>query len=79
MTNLYRHHRVNRVFHTARMVLGDLFAFYTSHPDSLPPEHAQRAEGVGLHRAVSDYIAGMTDRFAMDEHRVLFNAGPRQG
>jgi len=79
MTNLYRHHRVNRVFHTARMVLGDLFTFYTSHPDSLPPEHAQRAEGVGLHRAVSDYIAGMTDRFAMDEHRVLFNAGPRQG
>jgi dGTPase len=77
--NLYRHYQVNRVFHTARMVLGDLFAFYTAHPDSLPPEHAQRAEGAGLHRAVSDYIAGMTDRFAMDEHRRLFNAGPRSG
>ncbi len=79
MANLYRHHQVNRVFHTARMVLGDLFRFFTSHPDSLPPEHAQRADGAGLHRAVSDYIAGMTDRFAMDEHRRLFNAGSRPG
>jgi dGTPase len=67
--NLYRDHRVNRVFHKARKVLGDLFAFYTSYPDSLPPEHAARAEGAGLHRAVADYIAGMTDRFAMEEHQ----------
>ena len=77
MANLYRHHQVNRVFHTARMVLGDLFRFFTAHPDSLPPEHALRADGAGLHRAVSDYIAGMTDRFALDEHRRLFNAGAR--
>jgi dGTPase len=70
--NLYRDYRVNRVFHKARRVLGDLFAFFTSHPDSLPPEHAARADGAGLHRAVADYIAGMTDRFAMDEHRRLF-------
>ena len=79
MANLYRHHQVNRVFHTARMVLGDLFRFFTAHPDSLPPEHAQRADGAGLHRAVADYIAGMTDRFALDEHRRLFNAGSRPG
>jgi len=70
--NLYRHHRVNRVFHTARRMLSELFTFYTTHPDSLPPEHAARAEGSGLYRAVADYIAGMTDRFARDEWRRLF-------
>jgi dGTPase len=69
--NLYRHHRVNRVFHTARRMLAELFAFYTAHPDSLPPEHAVRAEGAGLYRAVADYIAGMTDRFAVEEYRRL--------
>nr|MBA3938605.1 deoxyguanosinetriphosphate triphosphohydrolase [Planctomycetota bacterium] len=73
--NLYRHHLVNRVFHKARRILGDLFVFYTAHPDSLPPEHGRRAEGLGLHRAVADYIAGMTDRFAMEEHRELFGHG----
>lgn len=75
--NLYRHHLVNRVFHKARRILGDLFVFYTAHPDSLPPEHGRRAEGAGLHRAVADYIAGMTDRFAMEEHRELFGHGQR--
>jgi len=72
--NLYRHHLVNRVFHKARRVLGDLFTFFTTYPDSLPPEHAARAEGAGLHRAVADYIAGMTDRFAMEEHQRLFSS-----
>jgi dGTPase len=71
--NLYREPRVNRVFHKARRVLGDLFDFFTAHPDSLPAEHAARAEGAGLYRAVADYIAGMTDRFAMDEHRAIFS------
>ncbi len=70
--NLYRDPRVNRVFHKARRVLGDLFTFFTMHPDSLPTDHGARAEGAGLYRAVADYIAGMTDRFAMDEHRSLF-------
>ena len=69
--NLYRHYRVNRVFHTARRMLAELFAFYTIHPDGLPPEHAARAEGAGLHRAVADYIAGMTDRFAIEEYQRL--------
>ncbi len=70
--NLYRDYRVNRVFHKARRILGELFTFFTTHPDSLPPEHAARAEGAGLHRAVADYIAGMTDRFAVEEHRALY-------
>ncbi len=70
--NLYRHHRINRTFHMARRVLARLFEFYTQHPDSLPPDHRQRADGLGLQRAVADYIAGMTDRFALDDHRELF-------
>ena len=70
--NLYRNYLVNRVFHRARRQLADLFAFYTEHPDSLPPQHAARAEGAGLHRAVADYISGMTDRFAIEEHQRLF-------
>jgi dGTPase len=72
--NLYRHHRVNKIFHKARRILAELFRFYLDHPDSLPPEHAARAQGAGLHRAVADYIAGMTDRFAMDEFNQLFTA-----
>ncbi|MBA2479423.1 MAG: deoxyguanosinetriphosphate triphosphohydrolase [Planctomycetes bacterium] len=72
--NLYRSWQVNRVFHKARRILDDLFAFYAEHPDSLPPMHAARAEGAGLFRAVADYIAGMTDRFAIEEHRRLFQA-----
>jgi dGTPase len=72
--NLYRDWRVNRVFHKARRLLADLFGFYCDHPDGLPPAFAARAEGAGLHRAVADYIAGMTDRFAIEEHRALFRA-----
>jgi dGTPase len=69
--HLYRHHLVNRTFHRARRRLRELFGFYIEHPDTLPPDHAARAEHEGLHVAVSDYLAGMTDRFADEEHRRL--------
>ena len=69
--NLYRHHLVNAAFHRARRVLAELFAFYTAHPDALPPEHAARVPRAGLHRTVADYLAGMTDRFALDEYGRL--------
>jgi dGTPase len=39
----------------------------------LPPEFSGRIDNVGLHRVVADYIAGMTDRFAMDDHARLFS------
>ena len=70
--NLYRHHVINRTFHRAKRVLRELFGFYTEHPDALPPEFAERIEDEGVHRVVADYIAGMTDRFAEDEHHRLF-------
>ena len=63
--NLYRHARVVETTSRARGVIGDLFAAYLGDPQLLPAEH--RA-GDKLHRAVADYIAGMTDRFALREH-----------
>lgn len=71
-THLYRHHVVNRTFHRAKRILKELWEFYTGHADSLPPEFASRAETDGLERVVADYIAGMTDRYAEEEHRRLF-------
>jgi dGTPase len=70
-TNLYRHHVVNAAFHRARRILAELFAFWCEHPDALPPEHAARGDVVGLERSVADYLAGMTDRFALDEYARL--------
>ncbi len=69
--NLYRHWRVNQTFHAARRVLADLFAFFTAHDDVLPTDHAARIASQGRERTVADYLAGMTDRFALDEHRRL--------
>jgi dGTPase len=69
--NLYRNHAVNAAFHRARRVLAELFTFWTAHPDALPPEHAARVDGIGLQRSVADYLAGMTDRFALDEYARL--------
>ena len=71
-THLYRHHRVNQTFHRAKRMLRELFGFFTDNPDTLPPDFLQRTQAEGLQRVVADYIAGMTDRFAQDEHRRLF-------
>ena len=69
--NLYRHHRVNQTFHRAKRILRELYGFFTDNPDTLPPDFAQRIEITGVQRVVADYIAGMTDRFAQDEHQRL--------
>ncbi len=70
-SHLYRHHVINRTFHRAKRILRELFTFFTDHPDTLPPEFTLRVESDGLERVVADYIAGMTDRFAEEEHRRL--------
>ncbi|MGQ9860383.1 MAG: deoxyguanosinetriphosphate triphosphohydrolase [Thiobacillaceae bacterium] len=70
--NLYRHYRVVRMSEKARRVVRELFAAFTSEPRLLPPEYQDRAAD-GLERAVCDYIAGMTDRYAIREHRRLFD------
>jgi dGTPase len=54
-------------------VVHDLFDAYLAEPAHLPPEHRERVEVLGA-RAVADYIAGMTDRFALREHARLTGA-----
>ncbi len=71
--HLYNHHRVLRSTVKAQGVLRDIFAIYTENPQLLRPELAAAAKAYGLHRAVADYLAGMTDRYAIDEHERLFN------
>ncbi|CAN7613717.1 deoxyguanosinetriphosphate triphosphohydrolase [Variovorax sp. LjRoot84] len=66
--NLYRHPRVTQTTDRAQQVVRELFAAYLARAEEMPDSYAQRAD---RHRAVADYIAGMTDRFAMREHERL--------
>jgi len=73
--NLYRHFQVLRMTNKARRIVTDLFDAFTGEVQLLPPQYQQRAAQDGAARAVADYIAGMTDRYAMREHRRLFAVG----
>ncbi len=80
MTHLYRHYRVLRMMGKSQRVVKELFDAFFSEPRLLPPEHQrlvkvrEQAHGeTGRARAVADYIAGMTDRYALLEHRKLFS------
>jgi dGTPase len=73
---MYRHYRVNRLTSKARRVLRQLFDIFLEEPGLLPDEWRQRVQGAkGAQRAriVADYIAGMTDRYALESHEKLFN------
>jgi len=77
LERMYRHHRVNRMSSKARRVVRDLFTRYLAEPECLPREW--RVLAAGPHdpqtaRVAADYLAGMTDRFALDEHHRLFDA-----
>ncbi|MDP2264467.1 MAG: deoxyguanosinetriphosphate triphosphohydrolase [Hydrogenophaga sp.] len=69
--NLYRHPQVVETTSRARQVVADLFEFYLARPHELPDAHSQSGHPA---RAVADYIAGMTDRFAIREHQRLGGA-----
>ena len=72
--NMYRHYRVVRMQVKAENILGALFNAYMTEPAQLPREISRHAEAPGDQaRAVCDYIAGMTDRYALDEHSKLFD------
>jgi len=71
--NMYRHYRVVRMGDKAGRLLRDLFHSYVNEPRQLPPHYQEQLERDGVHRVVCDYIAGMTDRFAVDEHQKLFD------
>jgi dGTPase len=73
---MYEHWKLNRSHSKARRVVTDLFGLLFAEPNCLPPPWRERAEQAGPQahaRLVADYIAGMTDRFALDEHKRLFD------
>jgi dGTPase len=73
---MYRHYRVNRMASKARRIVQELFRLLLAEPQCLPTEWQSQAAGPGTRetaRVVADYIAGMTDRFALDEHFRLFD------
>jgi dGTPase len=73
--NLYQHYRVARMSSKARRIVTELFDALLAEPKLLPPDFQARAS-VDKPRAIADYIAGMTDRYAMLEHRRLFAVEP---
>ena len=82
--HVYRHHRVQRMTSKARRVVTQLFEAFLADVNLLPPEHRGVAEDTkrapsekSRARAVADYIAGMTDRYAILEHRRVFEPGER--
>lgn len=70
--HLYRHPEVIRMTMKARRVVHELFHAFQDEPRLLPAEHCERVQRLG-ERAIADYVAGMTDRFAIREHRRLFS------
>jgi len=73
---MYRHYRVNRTRSQARRILREMFDLFIAEPDVLSGEWAEQVrtrDAGGGARLICDYIAGMTDRFAIEEHRRLFN------
>ena len=69
---LYRHYRVVRMQTKAERILSDLFNAYHVEPAILPDHVQMWIDKRGLERTICDYIAGMTDRYAVDEHTKLF-------
>jgi dGTPase len=69
---VYCHPQVLRLRERAQTMLRDMFTGYLARPELLPPRFTSRSEQVGLPRAVADYLAGMTDRFAQHEYQRLF-------
>ncbi|MDD3354213.1 deoxyguanosinetriphosphate triphosphohydrolase [Zoogloea sp.] len=72
--NLYHHYQVLRMTDKARRIIRDLFQAFMGDPRLLPPQYLHMAR-TDTPRAIADYIAGMTDRYAMREHRRLFAVG----
>jgi dGTPase len=77
--NVYRHPRVMRIMRDAEAIVSDLFARYLRQPEEMSGalgEAGQAASGGSRAAIVADFVAGMTDRYAIKEHRRLFDATP---
>lgn len=73
MQRLYHHYRVVRMSTKARRFIRELFEEYLGKPEQLPPDYQSQIPRWGVRKVVCDYIAGMTDRYALDEYKKLFN------
>ncbi len=71
--NMYCHYRVIRMEEKAKRIIVDLYDAYRTRPEQLPPRFYAKKNSEGLERVICDYIAGMTDRFALNEHKKLFD------
>jgi dGTPase len=72
--NLYRHYKVNRMRVKASRIVRELFEAFMAEPALLPPDYQDKSGDVNkVARKIADYIAGMTDRYAIREHRRLFS------
>ncbi len=71
LERFYRHRRVMRMAYKAKRLIERLFGAYVAHPELLPADF-QAGAGNNPERTACDYVAGMTDRFAQDEYRRLF-------
>lgn len=74
---LYRHHRVVRMAVKAERIVTDLFNSYCAEPAILPRHVQEQIAERSLERTITDYIAGMTDRFALEEHQKLFDSSSK--
>lgn len=72
INNLYQHYRVVRMSDKAMRFIKDLFNIYLTKPRQLPPKFQKRLKKENAHRVICDYIAGMTDRYALDEYKKFF-------
>lgn len=70
--NLYQNYRVIRMTDKGQRFLKALFQVYLQKPEQLPPDVLKRRKEEGIHRVICDYLAGMTDRFALDEYKRFF-------
>jgi len=79
-THMYRHYKINRMTSKAARVLRELFDFFMEAPQCLPTVWAAQCEGAAVAakaETVADYIAGMTDRYALEEHARIFDPSVR--
>jgi dGTPase len=76
MEKVYRNYKVNRMMMKSKTMIQDMYSYFTSHPECLPTNWYKKmdiANKKDISTTVIDYIAGMTDRFAIDEHKKIFD------
>ena len=77
ITKMYKHYEINRMTSKAKRIVSDLFKIYSQEADCLPNEwklnYDKAKNSFTRNRIITDYIAGMTDRFAINEHKKLYD------